>query len=406
MAALFILLFIGVRVFNIVLKKLNLTYSTGPNSKIPDFLTDEIDDVEFQKFKKYNREKIQLSIVSDVIDTCITLLLLLVIYRKLESLVNITNNPIYNGLLFFAVVGAIEFVLSLPFSLYSNFSIEKRYGFNTMTVKLYIIDILKSLIMNIVIVGPLLAGALWIVYNIGNWWLPLAAGILLVQFLAGWIVPTLIMPLFNKFTPLENEELKEKLEAIAVRAGFKAKKIYVMDASKRSKHSNAFFTGIGKSKRIVLFDTLLDRCDIDEIEAIFAHEAGHYVNKDTLKNIFVSSLFLIMVTYLLWLLMNSQIIVNYFGVNEKYTVLLYSVVFIGALFSMGRGFLAAYGRRMEFKADRYASEIIGDPEKLAKALKKIYKANMSNLNPHPLYAFFNYSHPTLAERIKALQSLS
>lgn len=402
MALLFVLIFMAVRLFNIFLKILNLVYSTGQNAKVPDFLTSEIDETEFQQFKRYNKEKTLLSIYSDFFDTVITLSFLFLIYKKLEEIVSITENPIYNGILFFAAIAIIDFIISLPFSLYDNFSIEKRYGFNTMTPGLYIRDLLKSVALLVIIAGPLLAGSLWILYNISNWWIPLSIGILAVQLLAGWIVPTFIMPLFNKFTPLENDTLRERLETIAKKAGFKAKKIYVMDASKRSKHSNAFFTGIGKSKKIVLFDTLLDRCNEEEIEAVFAHEAGHYVNKDAIKNIVMSSMFLVAITYLLWLFMCSQLVQDYFGVHEKYTVLLYGMIFIGALFSLGRGFLNAYSRKVEFRADRYAAEVTDKPENLVSALKKIYKSNMSNLNPHPLYAFFNYSHPTLDERIREL----
>lgn len=402
MALFLLVIFISVRIFNIFLNALNLIHSTGTKAKIPVFLSSEIDNTEFQKFKRYNREKILISIYSDILDAILTTLFLFLVYQKLESLSNVTDSQIFNGLLFFVFIGIIDFVISLPFSLYNNFSIEKRYGFNTMTAGLYIKDLLKSVVLSVVIAGPLLAGSLWLLYNVNNWWIPLSVGVLVVQLLAGWIVPTLIMPLFNKFTPLENENLKMKLEAVAKKAGFKAKKIYVMDASKRTRHSNAFFTGIGKSKKIALFDTLIDSCNEEEIEAVFAHEAGHYVNKDTIKNIFIGSFFLILITYLLWIFMNSQIAQNYFGVREKYTVLLYGIIFIGALFSLGRGFLNALSRRAEFKADSYAAKITGKPENLANALKKIHKLNMSNLNPHPIYAFFNYSHPTLEERIKAL----
>jgi STE24 endopeptidase len=210
------------------------------------------------------------------------------------------------------------------------------------------------------------------------------------------------MPLFNKFTPLENESLKNKLVKIANDAGFDVSKIYVMDASKRTGHSNAFFSGFGKTKKIVLFDTLLEKHNEDEIEAIFAHEAGHYKLNHIIKNLIFSIFLMVTIVLLVFFLTESNFLTETFGVEKVYTKLTYSFIFVGSIFNFVGYILSSMSRKHEFEADDYSKKY-KDPKYLIRALKKLSKSNLSNLNPHPLYAKLNYSHPTLVERIRNLK---
>lgn len=402
-AIVFIVVVVGVDIFQFLLAYINIRYSTSGKAKIPELYKDTVTVDEFDRSKRYLKERWNLSRISTALDFVLGLYFIFFGFKQIEALsLNVSDFYIWKGLFFFAFYGIIMFLIHLPFGLYRIFRIEESYGFNKTTPKLYIIDTIKSMLLSVVFGGLLGAGSLWIIYNLDNWWLPLSIAIIVVQFIAMWFVPKFIMPLFNKFTPLENEELKARIFEIAEKAGFGVSGIFVMDASRRSKHSNAFFTGSGKNKKIVLFDTLLNDHDDDEIVAIFAHEVGHYAHKDIHYGRIESSLLLVGLTFLLWLLSSTSLITNAFGVSEKYAVLTYAIIFISAIFSLGNFFFSSMSRKREFRADAYSAKITGDTHAMIKALKRLSKVNLSNLNPHPLYAKFNYTHPTPVERIKAL----
>lgn len=313
---------------------------------------------------------------------------------------------IWTGLAYIGILILFKTILSLPFSIYSTFVIEERFGFNKTTPKTFVLDMLKGLGLGIVLGGPLLAGilAFFTYFETYGWlyaWGAVTAFTLFVQFIA----PTWIMPLFNKFEPLEDGELRQKIEEMTARINFPLKGIFVMDGSKRSSKSNAFFTGFGKNKRIALYDTLIEKHTGDELVAVLAHEIGHYKKKHIIKNIIIS----ILHTGVMFLLLS--IFLNAGGLYEAFYMEQPSVyaglIFFGLLYAPIEMILSIFmqiiSRKHEFEADRFAAETTRQPQSMIQALKKLSKDNLSNLTPHPFYVFLNYSHPPVLKRIEAIR---
>ncbi len=309
----------------------------------------------------------------------------------------------------FAVIGAL---LDLPFELYRTFVLEQRFGFNRMTWKLYLGDMLKGLLVGVLIGLPLAALVLWIMGATGQlWWLWAWAAWTAFQLLALVLYPTLIAPLFNRFTPLPEGELKTQVQSLMQRCGFAAKGLFVMDGSRRSAHANAYFTGLGAAKRVVFFDTLLSKLNGNEIEAVLAHELGHYKHRHVLKRMVLAfGLSLAGLALLGWLSSQAWFYLG-LGVrpsldapNDALALLLFMLVlppFMFLLSPLG----ARLSRRHEFEADAYACAQ-ADGRDLANALLKLHEDNASTLTPDPLYARFYYSHPPATERLAALRAQS
>jgi len=316
------------------------------------------------------------------------------------------------GLLFTGMLALLSTIAGLPFSVYSTFVIEQRFGFNTTTVATFILDGLKALLLAVVLGGPLLAAILWFFETSGSnaWlycWIAAVAFVLVVQFLA----PVVIMPLFNKFTPLAEGELKAAITGYAERQRFAIQGIYTMDGSKRSTRANAFFTGFGRFRRIVFFDTLTDKLAASEIVAVLAHEMGHYKLKHIPMMMALSILQMGLLFFILSLFLGNQGLFAAFGMEH---VSVYaSLVFFGFLYSPISTLLAigfnAFSRRNEYQADSYAAQTLesdGGGEALISGLKKLSVSNLSNLTPHPLQVALNYSHPPVLARIAALRRLA
>lgn len=400
----FLYIFLGIylfaEIFDIFLSRLNLNYSTSPLREIPEEMKDVISWNEFERSKEYTADKNLISFSSKLLSIIANVLFIIIIFPYTEKFItNITDNLILQSLLFFGFFGLLNYIIDLPFSYFMTFKVEQKYGFNKSTKKTFIIDNIKSILISVILGAGLIYLVIKGIESFNNWWIILSIIIIGFQFIALWLYPKFIMPLFNKFTPLEDASLKNKLISIANDAGFDVSKIYVMDASRRTGHSNAFFTGFGKTKKIVLFDTLLENHSEDEIEAIFAHEAGHYKLKHIIKNMFLSTLLMIAIVLLVYFLTESDILTTTFGVDKVYTKLTYSFIFVGSIFNFVSYLLSSMSRKHEFEADNYSKKY-KDPKYLIKALKKLTKSNLSNLNPHPLYAKLNYSHPTVIERIR------
>jgi STE24 endopeptidase len=321
---------------------------------------------------------------------------------------SLNTGSVVAGLIFIGSLFFLKSILSLPFSMYSTFVIEERFGFNKTTWPVYIKDLLKVTALVIVIGTPLLSGILVFFEYFGKnawlWcWAAATVYILTIQFLA----PTFIMPLFNKFDPLEEGELKNAIFSYASLVDFPLKNVFVMDGSKRSKKSNAFFTGFGKNKRIVLFDTLVQKHTVSELVAILAHEIGHYKKKHILKSIILGVIETGVLFYLLSVFMSSQALFAAFFMEETsiyaglvfFTVLYSPVSFITGIL------IQIKSRNDEFEADRFAVETTQDRNAFKEALIKLSVNNLSNLTPHPLYVFLNYSHPPVLERIKYITSI-
>jgi STE24 endopeptidase len=305
----------------------------------------------------------------------------------------------------FVLIGAL---LDLPFEWHRIFRIEQRFGFNRMTPKLWLIDMLKGLLVGVAIGGPLLALVLWLMGSAGRWWWLWAWGAWMAfNLLLLVIYPTLIAPLFNKFKPLEDETLKSRVQALMERCGFAARGLFVMDGSRRSAHGNAYFTGLGAAKRVVFFDTLLERLTAGEVEAVLAHELGHFKHKHVLKRIAaVFALSLAGLALLGWLTGQSSFFAglgvqpNMAAPNDALALLLFMLALPPFTFFLSP-LMAQVSRRHEFEADAYACAQASGHD-LAQALLKLHEDNASTLTPDPLYVRFYYSHPPASERLAAL----
>ena len=310
------------------------------------------------------------------------------------------------GIFFCFGVAAIFSVLGLPGELYVTFVIEERFGFNKTTLRLFFTDKLKALMLGFVIGIPFLFGLLWLMDRAGAyWWLWAFLFIFAFQFLMVIVYPTLIAPLFNKFEPLPEGEIRQRIFALAGELGFKAGGIYTMDGSRRSAHSNAYFTGLGKAKRIVLFDTLLKQLTIEQGLAVLAHEMGHYKMRHIRRMMIVRGVLLLAGLYILSLLLNYAPLFRAFGLAEPSyhgALVLFSLVSGPATFYL-RPLMNFLSRRHEYEADLFAVRTLKDAKPMEGALIQLAVENLANLAPHPWYSAYHYSHPTPVERIQAIR---
>jgi STE24 endopeptidase len=314
--------------------------------------------------------------------------------------------PVVSGLIYMGILILFKGLLSLPFSVYATFVIEERFGFNQTTWTTFLLDLAKGVLLAVLLGVPLLAGVLAFFEYAGiyAWWLCWIA-VTLYMLGVQFIAPTWIMPLFNKFTPLDDGELKSAILAYAGSIHFPIENVYVMDGSRRSRKSNAFFTGFGRHRRIVLFDTLIKQHTTAELLAVLAHEMGHYKKKHIFQGLALGILQMGIMLYLLSIFVSYQGLFDAFYMPQKSVYA--GMIFFGMLYSplgffIGL-FMQALSRKNETEADRFSAETTRDPAAMAAALKKLSVHNLTNLLPHPLYVFLNYSHPPVLERIRALQ---
>jgi STE24 endopeptidase len=312
---------------------------------------------------------------------------------------------ILSGLIFFGALALLSGILDIPFSLYSTFVIEKRYGFSTITARLWITDLVKGLLISAMLSGILLGAMLALVYYAEHtWWLWVWLVFSAFQMLIVWLYPVLIAPLFNKFEPIENEALKEAIIALMAKVGLKTGGVFQVDAGKRSKHTNAYFTGFGKTKRIVLYDTLLKSHASEEILSVLAHEAGHWKKRHIIKQLVLTETVSLVFLYLVYCLIDWSLLYQTFGFVDKLPYV--GLLLIAALFGPAAFFLTPIGamltRRFEREADDFCYNLVGTTIPMINALKRLAKDNLANLHPHPFYAWFYYSHPPLTERIARL----
>lgn len=375
--------------------------------RLPAEFTDVFDRERYARSQEYARATTRLSLVREAVTTLLTLLFLLPGgFNWADTMARALGlGSIGTGLIFSGLILLLGSLAGLPFSLYSTFVIEERFGFNRTTVRTFALDLIKTVLLAILIGAPLLAFILWFFEQSGPlaWlycWLLVIAWTVLLQFLA----PTLIMPLFNTFTPLAEGELKERITAYARGQDFRMQGIFTMDGSKRSTRLNAFFTGFGRFRRIVFFDTLVEKLAPGEIVAVLAHEMGHY----RLRHIFIMLAVAVAQTGIMFALL-SRFINNpglFAAFGMEHLSVYASLVFFGFLYapiSLFLGLLAnALSRRHEYQADAYAASTTGRPQDLISGLKKLSAANMANLTPHPLYVLLNASHPPVLARIRAL----
>jgi STE24 endopeptidase len=375
--------------------------------RIPELLRDVYDPDRHRKVKAYLEANSRLTWAASAFH----LLVLLVFwfsggFEFLDARVrSLGFGPVASGLLFIGALFLAKSILALPFSLYATFRIEARFGFNRTTPWVFVSDRLKGLLLSLLLGTPLLAGILFLFEHAGKdaWWLcwiAVSTFFLVLHFLA----PALIFPLFNRFTPLEAGAIREAIFTYARKIGFSLENILVMDGSKRSAKSNAFFTGFGKNRRIVLFDTLIRRHTLDELVAVLAHEMGHYKRGHIPQRLALSILHSGILLYLLSFFISFPPLFKAFYLESRpvYAGLVFFSILcspvelvIGTLFRI-------LSRRKEREADRFAAETTGSRESMIRALKKLSADNLSNPSPHPLYVFLNASHPPVLERIHNL----
>ncbi len=320
---------------------------------------------------------------------------------------SLSINIVLISLIFFGVIGFLSDIINIPFSFYDTFVIEKKYGFNTMTIRTFITDHLKSWFIALIVGIPVLGLITWIYYRTGkNFWIYAWAVITAFSVFINFFYSELIVPLFNKQTPLEDGPLRTSIESFAQKAGFKIRNIYIIDGSKRSTKANAYFSGFGSKKRIVLYDTLLKDLTEEEIVAVLAHEVGHYKKKHVLLSLAFSVLITGLMLFLFSLVVDNPKLSG--AIGAKTTSFHLGLIVFGILYSplslvIGL-FSNALSRTNEYAADRFASEKFS-PVILATALKKLSVKNLSNMMPHPAYVFFHYSHPPLLKRLEKLEML-
>jgi STE24 endopeptidase len=376
--------------------------------KVPEAFHDKIPVEAHQKAADYTQAKVKTGLVELIIGS--TFLLLWTLgggFQLLDSWWRSLELPeLWTGTCFILSVFGIMSILDLPMSIYRTFKLEQSFGFNKMTPKIFIIDLLKNTVIGLLIGTPILLLVLWIMENSGSyWWLYVWVTWLGVSLFMMWAYPAFIAPLFNKFRPLDNEELRTRIENLLTRNGFKSQGIFVMDGSTRSTHGNAYFTGLGANKRIVFFDTLVNELSYDEIEAVLAHELGHFKCNHIRKRISVlGTVFLIGLGILGWLI-NEPWFYNGLGVEQSstYMALILFVMASPAFTFFLQPLFSFISRQHEFEADDFAAGQ-AQSENLITALVSLYRENANTLTPDPLYSAFHDSHPPAPIRIAHLKS--
>ncbi len=394
----------------LVLERLNINFLKLHGSNLPDSVQGIMDAPTFSKSVEYTEAKSKFSSVSTIYDGLI--LALIIVFGILPYFYSLLSDLFGYGLFGQSLVFIVTLFLlglpSIPFTLWETFKLEERFGFNKSTLKLWITDQIKGFALGLIIGVPVLMALMWIVTQMGAYWWFLAFVFLwLFQVVMLILYPMFILPLFNKLEPLEAGELKDRLLALGNRCGFKSQTILVMDGSKRSGHSNAFFTGFGRFRRIVLYDTLIEQMEVKELEAVLAHEIGHYKCGHIPQRLFFSafSTFL-MFAFLGWLMQTGWVFES-LGFSPELASPFVPAFLIVSLFSglftfWLSPFDSLWSRKHEYEADAFAKSVMNESDSLKNALRKLYKENLSNLLPHPFYSAFYYSHPTLVERESAL----
>lgn len=390
------------------LDELNIRHIRKHSDRVPEFFKTTIDTETYKKSINYTLDKERFSRWSTLFDTFVILWVLFGgVLPWLEQWSESYNvGIIFTGIVFVYGFGVIMFVLGLPLELISIFWIEQKHGFNKMTFRLYLTDKLKEILITIAISFPCLYVILWFMKATGTlWWVWTFGFVMLFQLIMLIIYPMFIAPLFNKFEPLEDGDLKKAIIDFCKKVKFSIIGIFQMDGSKRSAHSNAYFTGISKSRRIVLFDTLIKEMSIKEAVAVLAHEIGHYKLHHIKKMIFISAVGLLIGLYILGQIYNYPPLFNAFGmenVTNHGALVLFTLLSKTFTFYL-RPIFSALSRKHEYEADRFCVKQTEDKIHMEKALLKLTKKNLSNLTPHPWYSAFYYSHPAIIERIKAIR---
>jgi STE24 endopeptidase len=381
------------------------------SSQLPSEFKGTYDDERYKKSQLYLRENTIVGLINKTFFTIIVLVFMLAGgFNYIDQFARGYGvGDIATGLIFTGILVFIFQLLEIPFDIYDTFVIEKKYGFNKTTIKTYILDLIKSIVLAIILGGIIYSCILWFFGKFETWaWLFCWAALIIFQLFLNFIAPVVIMPLFNKFIPLEAGELKNAVENYAHSQKFKMKGLFKMDGSKRSTKSNAYFTGFGKFRRIVLFDTLIEKHTVDELVSVLAHEMGHYKKKHIYKSMFIGIITTGFLFFFLSCFINNPGLFEAFQMQN--TSIYASLVFFGFLYAPVMEIISLYGncmsRRHEYEADAFAVNTGSNPEAMISALKKLSADNLSNLTPHPLMVFLKYTHPPVLKRIERIREIT
>ncbi len=397
---------IGDFIFEYILDALN-GKSQSPN--IPEEAKGIYNEEEYRKSYAYNKEKDKFGNISGLFSLSLTVAAFAFGWLGwLDSeLREVISNEIWLSLAFFGIIMLASDLFSTPFALYNTFRIEAKYGFNKMTAGMFFGDKIKGYLIGAIIGGGLLAALIWLIQEIGgNWWLYFWAVISVFILLINMFYTSWIVPLFNKLTPLEDGELKTAIEDYCKTVNFPLTNLFVIDGSKRSTKANAYFSGMGKKKKVVLFDTLIKNHTTEELVAVLAHEIGHY-KKNHIKQTFAISIIQMGITlFLLSLLVGNPLLSEALGAEQAgiHLELIVFTILFRPLSKITSLLMNIFSRKNEFEADEYAA-VTYEGKHLQEALKKLSSNNLSNLTPHPAYVFFHYSHPPVLTRLKAIEQV-
>lgn len=409
---LILILIIGSAALDALLDLLSLKrLSLQPHVDLPQEFQGVYDPEKYKQALKYQATNYRFHLISAAIDTPIIIAFIVLggfnLIDTWARSFNLATLP--TGLIFVGVLCALRTVMGLPFSIYKTFVIEERFGFNKTSPRTFVEDLLKGLVLGALLGGGIFAGIVWFFESSGPLaWLYAWIAFTVVQLVLVYLAPILFLPLFNQFKPLDHGALKIAIDQYNERNRFRMSGIFTMDSSKRSTKSNAFFTGFGRFKRLVLFDTLLEKHSTDELMAVFAHEVGHFKLGHIIRFTLLSIVSSAVLFFVLSLLINNN---GLFAAFKMGQISIYaSLVFVGFLYSPISRALSllshAISRKAEFEADQYSVETFGRPDAMITALKKLSIDNLSDLKPHPLKVMFDYTHPPVLQRIQALQKLS
>jgi STE24 endopeptidase len=397
------------------LSRLNQRYVRAHANEVPSAFRAMVDETTYRRSVDYTMAKSRFGDVVTLFDAVLLVAILFsgVLPWALGKFTAAFGSSVLAMAGFLFIIGVALSIVNLPFAYYAQFKLEERFGFNTTTMKTWVFDRMKGLLLAMLLGYPVLALVLKLIEWTGpNWWVWAAAVVIAFQLFLLLIAPAVIMPLFNKFAPLPEGSLRDRLFALAQRANFPTRSIEVMDGSKRSRHSNAFFTGFGRFRKIVFFDTLIAQLTEPQLESVLAHEIGHYKKHHVLKSLCVSVVGVFMgFAAIAWLARQDwfyrafafQHHAGFAAVNVVPAMLLFGLL-AGTISFWFSPVLHIWSRRFEYEADAFASTTMGESQSLIKALRKLTEKNLSNLTPHRFYSGFYYSHPSLIERERALQS--
>lgn len=407
--ALFLSLLVLTTLIRFWLGRRHIAYIQSHRNTVPPAFASNISLDAHQKAADYSSAKTRLVITESLVQAI--LLFVFTLGGGLQWIDEawrgiLPDAEIFRGALVILSAFVISSLIEIPLDYYKAFVVDERFGFNKMTRSMFFTDLIKHAVVGLALGAPLLFAALWLMQGAGSWWWlylwVLWSGFNLLMLA---VYPTVIAPLFNKFSPLTDEALKTRIETLLTRCGFKSQGLYVMDGSRRSSHGNAYFTGFGAAKRVVFFDTLLDRLDADEIEAVLAHELGHFKHKHVIKRIalmFIVSFFGL--ALLGWLVNQPWFYADLGVANPSNYMALLLFILVSPVFTfLFRPLLAGYSRKNEFEADEYAATH-SNAKHLVEALVKLYRDNASTLTPDPLHSAFYDSHPPASIRIAKLES--